>query len=96
MSVLGTGVCGNTGPAEIHRIPLHPPAGAVPTLESGVGVGFRVGLAEACMDALGEGEGMAVAVGDGEAAATQPPAARAPAASTTKRPLSCPSRRLWW
>jgi hypothetical protein len=39
----GTGVCGNTGPAAIHRIPVHRPAGAGPTLEGAVGVGFAVG-----------------------------------------------------
>lgn len=90
--MLGTGVCGKTGPAEIHRIPLHPPAGAVPTLRSGVGVGLGVGLAEACVDALGEGEGIAVAVGDGEAAATLQPDTKPPAASTISKLPSRPSR----
>jgi hypothetical protein len=90
--VLGTGVCGKAAPAEIHLIPVHVPAGAVPILDSGVGVGCGVGLAEGCVDALGEEEGMAVAVGDGEAAATLHPETRLAAASTTSRPLSRPSR----
>lgn len=61
-------------------------------LESGAGVDCGVGLAEACVDALGEGEGVAVAVGDGEAAVTLQPDTRPPAASTTSKLPSRPSR----
>jgi len=89
--VLGTGVCGKTGPAAIQWMPLHPPAGAVPTLGSGVGVG-GVGLAEPCVDALVEGEGIAVEVGDGEAADTVHPDTRQATASMTSTLLSRPSR----
>jgi hypothetical protein len=92
------GVCGNTGPAEIHLMALHWPDGAVPTLGrpvgAGVGVGVGVGVAGIGVDALGGEEDGGATVGEGDAATVQP-ATRHPAASPISRPLSRPTRARW-
>jgi len=72
-------------------MPLHAPAGAVPTLRIVVGVGF--GVAGSGVVTLGNEEGGVPAVGDGESPATLHPAARPPIASPTARFLSRPGRR---
>jgi hypothetical protein len=87
------GVCGKTGPAEIHRIPAHSPAGVAPMLGSGVGVGF--GGVVAIADELAEGDGCAL-FGDGEAAATEQPASSHAAARPIAKTLRRPDRVSWW
>jgi|GEM_PF-1625472 len=89
------GVWGKTGPAEIHLMPLHWPDGAVSALGSDVGVGLGVGVAGTCVGTIGEGEGGAPVVGEGEAVATLQLATKHPATSPISSPLSGRTRARW-
>ena len=51
------GVCGKTGPAEIHLMPFHWPDGAMPTLGRPAGVGVEVGVAGTWLE-TGIGDGL--------------------------------------